>query len=116
MDDDNQRNLLRFVYLDEGARKLIPDWQERARRLLAEFRADYGHSFREPRVKSFIDALGRDSQLFAQAWNDQDVKHRAAGVRTFNHPEVGLRCFEQHTFASSERPDYKLVMLTPVSG
>src|SRR5690348_2175307 len=43
LDGDHQRNLLRFVFLDDAARKLIPDWQDRARRLLAELRVDYGH-------------------------------------------------------------------------
>jgi transcriptional regulator with XRE-family HTH domain len=113
LDGDHQRNLLRFVYLDEAARKLIPDWQDRARRLLAEFRADYGHSSRDPGVKRFIDALGSESRLFARAWNDQDVKQRSGGIRTFDHPEDGRLCFEQHTFSAAERPDYKLVMLVP---
>ena len=57
LDADHQRNLLRFVFLQESARVLIPDWRERARRLLAEFRADFGHTFRDAQVKAFIDRL-----------------------------------------------------------
>lgn len=113
LDQDHQRNLLRFVFLEEAARRLIPDWQERARRLLAEFRADYGHSFRDARVKNFVDTLRQESDFFARAWNEQDVLHRSGGIRTFLHPEDGPLSFRQHTFSASERPDYKLVMLTP---
>ncbi|MBO0753920.1 MAG: helix-turn-helix domain-containing protein, partial [Bradyrhizobiaceae bacterium] len=116
LDGDNQRNLLRFVFLEESARILIPKWQERARRLLAEFRADFGHTFRDVQVKRFIDALRTDSPLFARNWNDQDVQHRLGGLRTFNHPLRGHLRFEQHTFTPSERPDYKLVILTPRVG
>jgi len=113
LDHDNQRNLLRFVFLEESARTLIPDWQDRARRLLAEFRADFGHTFRDAHVATFIDALKAESSLFARTWQNQDVRHRAGGLRKFNHPRDGTLDFEQHTFSLSERPDYKLVLLTP---
>jgi len=115
LDGNHQRNLLRFVFLEKSARTLIPQWQDRARRLLAEFRQDYGHTFRDARVKALVDTLRKDSPLFAQAWNDQNVQHRAGGLRIFHHPKAGLLRFRQYTFSPSERPDYKLVMLTPVS-
>jgi hypothetical protein len=38
---------------------------------------------------------------------------REGGLRLFNHPHDGLVSFTQHTFAPSERPDYKLVINTP---
>ena len=115
LDGDNQRNLLRFVFLEEAARTLIPDWQDQARRLLAEFRADFGHIFRDAQVASFIDALKSDSPLFARTWDDQDVQHRLGGLRTFDHPQRGHLCFEQYTFSPSERPDHKLVLLIPAA-
>jgi hypothetical protein len=34
--------------------------------LLAEFRADFGHTFRDPRVKAFIEELKAESTLFAR--------------------------------------------------
>lgn len=114
LDGEHQRNLLRFVFLAEAARALIPDWEDRARRLLAEFRADYGHLFRDGRVERFVGALRRESALFARAWDEQDVQHRAGGARRFDHPEDGALCFEQHSFIAAERPDYKLVVLTPM--
>ncbi len=113
LDGDNQRNLLRFVFLGEAAHRLIPEWEDRARRLLAEFRADYGHSFRDARVKSFVDELRASSELFSRAWDSQDVLHRAGGKRTFHNSMGGLLRFEQHTFTPSDRSDYKLVMLVP---
>ncbi|HEY2534599.1 MAG TPA: helix-turn-helix transcriptional regulator [Xanthobacteraceae bacterium] len=115
LDGNHQRNLLRFAFLEKSARTLIPQWQDRARRLLAEFRADYGHTFRDARAKTLVDMMRKDSPLFAQAWDDQNVQHRAGGLRIFHHPKAGLLRFRQHTFSPSERPDYKLVMLTPVS-
>ena len=114
LDGAHQRNLLRFVFLEEAARSLIPNWQDRARRLLAEFRADFGHNFRDAQVTAFIDELKAASPLFARTWDDQDVQHRLGGPRTFDHPERGRLRFEQHSFSPSERPDHKLVLLIPV--
>lgn len=109
----SERNLLLFVFLDPKARKLIPNWEMRAKRLLAEFRGDYGHSFADPRARDLVERLRRDSALFAQAWDEQSVLEREGGLRQFQHPEDGALRFVQHTFTPSERPDHKLVILTP---
>ena len=101
------------MFLDGAARGLIPEWEERARRILAEFRADYGHNFRDARM--LVDALRRESPFFAQAWDEQDVQQRAGGLRTFAHPQAGLLRFDQHTFSPADRPDYKLVVLVPAA-
>lgn len=108
-----ERNLLLFVFLDPAARKLIPDWDMRARRLLAEFRGDYGHSFADPRAHALVERLRQDSSLFRAAWDEQSVLEREGGLRHFQHPEDGALSFVQHTFTPSERPDHKLVILTP---
>ena len=113
LDGDCQRNLLRYVFLEPTARALIPAWKDRARRLLAEFRADFAHTFRDPRVASFVKTLRSESAFFAEAWDQQAVEIREGGLRTFNHPRDGLLRFTQHSFAPTERPDYKLVMHAP---
>jgi transcriptional regulator with XRE-family HTH domain len=111
LDGDCQRNLLRYVFLEPSARLLIPAWKARARRLLAEFRADFAHTFRDARVKAFVEALRSDSPFFAEAWDEQAVQIREGGLRVFNHPCEGPLRLTQHTFAPADRPDYKLVML-----
>ena len=108
-----ERNLLLFVFLDPAARNLIPNWDLRARRLMAEFRGDYGHSFADPRAHDLVERLRRASALFRTAWDEQSVLEREGGLRHFRHPEDGALSFVQHTFAPSERPDHKLVILTP---
>ncbi|KAF2991648.1 helix-turn-helix transcriptional regulator [Methylocystis sp. MJC1] len=113
LDGGRHRNLLRFVFLDAAARDLLPDWEERARRLLCEFRSDYAHMFRDARVRRFIDDLRQESPFFAQAWAAQDVLSREGGLRVFNHPQDGRVLFEQHSFTPSDAPSHKLVLLLP---
>jgi transcriptional regulator with XRE-family HTH domain len=115
LDGDCQRNLLRYVFLEPSARVLIPAWKDRARRLAAEFRADFAHTFRDARVDSFVATLRSESPLFAEAWDGQCVERREGGLREFNHPHDGPVWFIQHSFAPAERPDYKLVVHTPAA-
>jgi hypothetical protein len=107
---------LRFVFLDEAARALIPDWEDRARRLLAEFRVDYSRNFRDARVSEMVDSLRSQSPLFAEAWEAQAVRYRAGGPRAFLDPKGRVLHYFQHTFVPVERTDYKLVVLVPAVG
>jgi hypothetical protein len=100
------------VFLGPSARALIPAWKDRARRLLAEFRADFAHTFRDAQVKAFVETLRGESPFFAEAWDEQAVQIREGGLRLFNHPHNGLVSFTQHSFAPTERPGHKLVILT----
>ncbi len=109
-----QKNLLQYVFVEATARSLIVDWKERSHRLLAEFRADYGRRLTDPRTNALVEALRKDCSDFTDAWNTQSVAGREGGLRRFHHPEKGALCFEQHTFSPANRPDYKLVVLTPV--
>jgi transcriptional regulator with XRE-family HTH domain len=110
---DGRKNLLRYMFLDHAARTLVPDWEDRATRLLAEFRADYGRTFNDPRTRALVEQLKREDALFARAWEAQAVVARQGGRRTFRHPEDGPLMFDQHTFSPADRPDYKVVLLIP---
>jgi transcriptional regulator with XRE-family HTH domain len=113
LDTGGQRNLLRYIFLDTQARMLIPDWEHRARRVLAEFRADYSHNLKDGRMQAMVAALRAESGLFARAWGEQGVLDRTGGLRSFAHPELGPLRFRQHTFTPADRPDFKLVVLMP---
>ncbi|WP_431862364.1 helix-turn-helix transcriptional regulator [Azospirillum sp.] len=105
------RNLLRYVFLDPAARDFIDDWENRARRLLAEFRADTGRRADDSGLQDLTEELRRRSQMFARFWDDHGVLEREGGVRTFNHPADGLVRYEQVTLIPAGRSDCKLVML-----
>ena len=108
-----ERCLLDYVFLDRAARAFIVDWENRARRLVAEFRADTGRNPDDPALSALVDRLRTGSADFAKFWGDHAVLAREGGARTFNHPRDGLRHYEQVTLAPAGRPDTKLVMLLP---
>lgn len=113
LDAGGQKNLLRYMFTTPSARALLPDWEDRARRVLAEFRADYGRMLGDPALGELVEGLKGESAFFAQAWDAQSVMAREGGARTFRHPTDGPLAYAQHTFSPAERSDYKLVVLSP---
>ena len=113
LENGQQKNLLRYAFTAPSARALLPDWEHRVLRLLAEFRADYGRLLNDAAMVAFVDQMKRESDLFVRAWASQSVIVREGGTRTFLHPTDGPLVFDQHTYIPAERPDYKLVMLFP---
>lgn len=113
LDGSSDRNLLRYIFLSPIARTVIPDWQTRARRVLAEFRADSSRHLESSALQKLTDELRQQSRLFAQCWTEHAVVDRTGGERTFDHPKDGLLRFEQIAFTLANRPDFKLVVLVP---
>lgn len=106
-----QPNLLRFMFRDPAARGLIVDWEDRAHRLVAEFRADIGKHASEPALAALIAELSQDSAAFRALWTSQDVVSREGGLRRFHHPRAGELRFNQVTLHLAKRHDLKLVIL-----
>ena len=113
LDAGHDKNLLRYVFLSRTARRVIPDWEVRARRVLAEFRADSSRYLDDPALSALVGELSQESPLFARSWREHDVVERAGGARSFDHPRRGRLSYEQVAFTLASRPDLKLVMLMP---
>ena len=111
LDGTHDRNLLRYVFLSPTARTVIPNWQARARRVLAEFRADSSRHLESPALRSLTDDLRQRSPLFAQSWTEHAVVDRTGGERTFDHPRDGVLRYEQIAFTLANRPDFTLIVL-----
>jgi transcriptional regulator with XRE-family HTH domain len=113
LDGDPEPNLLRFIFLRSEARRLICSWEERARRITAEFRATAATHAHDPALHQLIGELERKSPDFARLWSSHAVLQREGGERTFNHPSEGFLSYQQVSFTMAGRPDFKLIMLLP---
>jgi len=111
LDGDNDRNLLHFIFLNPAACRLIADWETRARRVIAEFRIDYGHHLDEPAMQALVGRLTAESPFFAEAWHGHSVTGREGGLRRFDHPERGPLDYQQVTLNPTTRADLKFVIL-----
>jgi transcriptional regulator with XRE-family HTH domain len=113
LDGTHDRNLLRFIFLSPAARALIHDYDERARRVVAEFRADVSTHLDDPPIRDLIADLRRSSEAFARCWSAHGVLGREGGERTFDHPRDGFVRFTQVTFNLASEPELKLTILAP---
>jgi transcriptional regulator with XRE-family HTH domain len=108
-----QPNLLRYVFLHPVAKQFVVDWELRARRLVAEFRADCRSRLEEPALQKLVNELTQANPAFDRFWKQHDVLERQGGQREFNHPLQGLISYHQVTLRPVEQEQLKLVLLQP---
>lgn len=107
-------NLLRFVFLMPQTRQFLVDWEARARRITAEFRADCRNMLEDPILLRLVDELSAGSPDFARFWKQHDVLERQGGERRFQHPKRGEIAYLQATLRPDEHEHLKFVMLKPL--
>jgi transcriptional regulator with XRE-family HTH domain len=111
--NDTRPNLLRFVFQHPIAKQFVVDWEMRARRLVAEFRADCRSRLEEPELKHLVNELSQANPDFDRFWKQHDVLERQGGQRNFMHPKHGLISYSQVTLRPVEQEQLKLVLLQP---
>jgi hypothetical protein len=107
-------NLLRYVFLEPRAQAFLLDWEDRARRLVAEFRADTPAMRDDPQRSALVEELSRASRQFAAGWRAQRVLSRDGGRRSFRVRKAGIVHFEQHILRMVRRPDLRMTVLVPL--
>jgi transcriptional regulator with XRE-family HTH domain len=112
-----QRNMLRFLFLDPRARAAQYDWDSVARFVLGAFRLDAARAGAAADVEPLVEELSRLSPEFRAMWRDGDLPaaiHREA-VKHMRHPVLGEIAFEYSTFAVDGRTDLSLLVYNPAT-
>ncbi|MEA5457137.1 helix-turn-helix transcriptional regulator [Sinomonas sp. JGH33] len=110
------RNLLRLTFTDPYVRGMLPDWEVTSRSFLADYRAGAGsHTDRSAHVE-LVTRLREESEDFARAWDDHEVRRFASRARTFLHPVAGRLEFEQHQLVPSDAPSLRIIAYLPAPG
>jgi len=111
-----QRNMLRFVFLDPRARAAHYDWESVARLVLGAFRLDAARAGAAADVQPLVEELSRLSPEFRAMWRDNDVPEgHADGVKHLRHPMLGPIDFEYSAFAVDGRTDLSLLVYNPMT-
>jgi transcriptional regulator with XRE-family HTH domain len=118
----DQRNILRFIFLDPRVRAAQYDWDSVARFVVAAFRVDAARAGAAAEVEPLVEELCRLSPEFKALWRDNDVQTHGEGVKHIRHPVLGRVAFEYSAFAVDGRPDLtmtdarKVTSLTAATG
>lgn len=111
-----QRNILRFIFLDPRARAAQYDWESMARFVLGSFRAEAARAGAVAEVEPLIEELRRHSPDFEAMWRENGVTgsgHEA--VKHIRHPVLGPLAFEYSAFAVDGRTDLTMVVYNPAT-
>jgi transcriptional regulator with XRE-family HTH domain len=109
-----QRNVLRFIFLDPRARASQYDWESVARYVLGALEATRAGAAEE--IGPLVDELCRLSPEFRAMWSDNEVSGAAhEGVKHLRHPTLGKIAFEFSAFAVDGRPDLSMIVYNPAS-
>jgi transcriptional regulator with XRE-family HTH domain len=84
------RNILWLAFTHPQWRAAIVDWDEVARRMVAEYRAAMAEHLDDPAWKTLVARLDRASSEFAALWERHDVQGIESRTKRARHPQVGL--------------------------
>jgi hypothetical protein len=111
-----QRNILRFIFLDPRSRAAQYDWESVARFVLGAFRVDAARAGAAAAVEPLVDELCRLSPEFKTMWRDNDVRGgHGEAVKHMRHPVLGPIAFEYSAFAVDGRTDLSMVVYNPAT-
>ena len=110
---DDERNLVWVVFARQDARALIVDWEDEARRVLSQFRADVTPRRDDPAVVALVERLRAASPEFDQWWPRHDVAGFSTRQRRFHHPQGGDLTFSYQVLIAAGAPDVRLVVQLP---
>lgn len=82
-------NLARFQFLDPAARDFYPDWELFARMCVGIIRTEAGKDPQHRGIQDLVGELSTQSETFRTLWAAHDVRTHGAGIKRFNHPDVG---------------------------
>lgn len=86
---DAPPNLAHFIFLDDGADELFPDWEKAADDAVALLRVEATRSPYSKAVTALVGELATRSTEFRTRWAAHDVRAHQSGTKLFHHPEVG---------------------------
>jgi hypothetical protein len=87
-------------------------WEERAKIMIARFRADCARYPKDSRLMEMIEKFKEESELFRYWWPRYEVKTVTDCHKLWNDPVLGELEFEHVNLQVSDCPDLKLMIYT----
>lgn len=109
-----KRNWLEIIFTLPHPTKYTIDWDEIAKRTVAEFRSAIGEQIGSPLMKDFITRLRNESPHFDELWRRHDVLERRNLIFHITHQQHGKMTFERSTYIPIEAQNMILIMLVPI--
>ncbi|MFD3456977.1 helix-turn-helix transcriptional regulator [Streptomyces sp. NPDC058691] len=108
-----ERNLTRWILLDDAPRSLYPRWEQVAEEMTAVLRLDAGRHPQDTRTAELVGELAMKSDHFRRWWPDHKVFDRTHGQKPLHHPVVGDLTIDYQAFTMPGDTDQTLFMYLP---
>ena len=107
------RNSLWCVFTSPESRAAMIDWEDAARRMVAEYRAAMAGHVSEPAWKCLVSRLLKASPEFAELWERHEVAAPENRTKRWLHPQVGLLELNYTNLWLGQRLGTRMTTYTP---
>jgi hypothetical protein len=109
-----RRNQLAYIFLEPSAR-LIENWDQECRAVIAHFRASLGAAIKADAAQALISRMRDASESFCELWDQYEVDYDFLGGRAIRHPTAGLLTFEHSMLLAASDASRRLLIFTPAT-
>ena len=110
------RTYVRLLFTNPAMRTLYPDWENVARRAVAQLRTEAARTPDDPRMSTLVGELSTRDEHFRTWWGADADAGRGLGANHLNHPVVGPLTLDWDTLTSAADPEQYLVVWTAEPG
>jgi transcriptional regulator with XRE-family HTH domain len=110
------RNMARYIFLDDSARDLYTDWDSAARGVVASLHLYAGRQPNDPHLSELIGDLSLRDSDFRRWWAAHEVFTRTHGTKSYRHPVVGDMVLDYEALNPTGDPDQTLGLHTAEPG
>jgi len=111
-----ERNMVRWMFLDPGARQVYPDWPDIAAQLVAILRVAGGQDTADTRLSELVAEMSAKSTDFARLWADRQLFQHTHGPKRFHHDAVGTLTVNYETMHLPADPGLFVIVYTADAG
>ncbi|QRX92171.1 helix-turn-helix transcriptional regulator [Streptomyces noursei] len=109
-------NCLVSFFTSAATRSSLCHWQDAARAIVGQFRADAARYPDDPWFGRLAADMCAASPAFADLWAEHQVGSAAQGLKALRHEAVGELVFEYTTLPLPDLPGHRLMLYTPAPG
>jgi transcriptional regulator with XRE-family HTH domain len=110
-----ERNVLRHLFGDPGARARLPDWEENARFAVAVLRIDAARAGGCPEAEALAAELQPTSADFRRLWAENGMRSHGVVLKRLRHPVAGPLTLECSAFAVDGAEGLGMIVFAPAS-
>ncbi|MFI6764577.1 helix-turn-helix transcriptional regulator [Streptomyces sp. NPDC050355] len=113
---EDDHNCLVSFFTNARFRSEICHWEDAARAIVGQFRADAARYPDDPEFGRMAADMCAASPAFAEVWAEHPVGTATEGTKALAHPAGGELVFEYTALPLADLPGHRLLLYTPAAG